>query len=108
MRGIRRISQLSQSVTPDAQATLFPQPEPSLYQEKVELIIARYVYYLTHGDGGILLKTEQVLTKLSKEFFISTGRISDILVEHADTIAKQRKEPRKIPWYKSKWTHLVW
>ena len=102
-RGKQKLKQLSATIQPE-QVTLFPPPEETnLYDEKVKLLCHRYCFYLTNTA-----KRDEILNKLSKEFFISTGRIADILVEQTDTIKAIRTEAPKKSWFQMQWAHLVW
>lgn len=51
---------------------------------------------------------DKILLALENEFFISTGRIADIIGEHETEVAKMRKDPPKKEWYKIQWSHIVW
>lgn len=102
-RGKRKFQALNNSILPETQAALFPQLPTNHYEEKVELLIARYTFYITNGT-----RRDEILSKLEKEFFISSGRISDILISKSDEIKKLQSEAPKPSWFKMKWTHLVW
>lgn len=107
MRGIHKLKKLTQS-TSNEQIALFPeQEEPSLYEKKVALLIARYCYFATL-KGSEAMQYSDMLKKLEGEFFISTGRIADILTERAKEISDLRKQALKPSWFKIQWTHLVW
>lgn len=104
MRGKRIIKELSTTILPEQ--TLFPEKETSLYEEKVKLLTARYYYYLNVHEPR--MRYEEILTTLSKEFFVSTGRIADILTDNTDEILQLRKDAPKHSWFKLNWAYLVW
>lgn len=103
LRGKHKLKALTDSIQPAEQTLLFPAEETTLYDEKVKLLIARYCFYL-----GNTPNYQDILTKLSKEFFISTGRIADILVSKSDEIKALKNNAPKQSWYKVQWAHLVW
>lgn len=107
-RGKHKISVLHQQVMPEQQATLFPEQQKTLYEKKVAAITARYFYYITNKVDGKSLLQDEILIRLSQEFFLSTGRITDILVDNATEITKLRTQAPKPSWFKTNWAHLVW
>ncbi len=108
MRGKNRFKQLTKTIIPEDQPALFPvEEEISLHDKKVKLLIARYCYYITL-TGPEAMIYDNILKKLEEEFFISTGRIVDLLTENAEECNKLRKEAPKKAWYAIQWTHIVW
>lgn len=103
MRGRYKLRELQETEThqPATGAT-------TLYAEKIELICARYVYYNTFGIDGKKPSIETTLSTLSREFFISTGRIADIITRNTEKVASIRKEKPEKKWYQQRWIHIVW
>ncbi len=74
-----------------------------MYEKKVEAIVARYYYFLTNH-----VRYDEMLVKLSEEFFLSTGRIADILSEKTEAVQKLRQEPPPKKWFQTNWSHIIW
>lgn len=102
MRGKYKFKALAASAVPAK--VVKAEPKVSLRDKKMELLTARYVYYLTHKKIAL----EDILTRLSAEFFISTLRITELLVEHTSLINNLRRKPPEVSWYKQQWSHLIW
>ncbi len=45
---------------------------------------------------------------LEKEFFISTGRIADIIAKQIPALQALRKQSPRREWFKTNWRHLSW
>lgn len=102
MRGKQKFKALTASAVTTKAVKV--EPKISLRDKKMALLTARYVYYLTHKRIGL----EDILDRLSAEFFISTLRIADLLVEHTGLINNLRRKPPEVSWYKQQWSHLIW
>lgn len=76
--------------------------------EKIALMAARYVYYSTYGDTNGKMVMEEVLTRLSKEFFLSTNRIANILTDNAHLIDNLRRKAPDKKWFRQEWSYWVW
>lgn len=105
LRGKRKLKDISTSVAPE----LFQETKEEIvlsdYEKKVELLTARYYYYLAvNKQGNIVL----ILEKLQKEFFISSNQITNIIEKNTDSIKQLRAIAPKPDWFKSKWSHIVW
>lgn len=102
MRGKRVIQQVAAAINKE-QGSLFPEPKTSLYEEKVKLLIARYYHYNEQQ-----IKYDQILLKLQDEFFISTGRIADIISERVEDVKELRERKPEKKWFATQWAHLIW
>jgi hypothetical protein len=105
LRGKHKMKAINGAMEPGHQATFTNEGEghTTLYDEKVRLLTARYYY---HNNN--LKNYEQALVALAKEFFISTGRIADIIAGQIPTLQALRKMAPKKAWFKSNWGHMVW
>lgn len=77
----------------------------SLYDDKIELLVARYYYLRTVEKSA---SNEEILVRMRAEFFISTNYIAILLSKHVGQIQQLRKEAPKKEWFRMKWAHLVW
>jgi len=103
MRGKHLIKQISDEIIPQAPPALFPE-DKTLNDKRNELLIARYYFYLSERKHT----TDMILLKLQEEFFISTGRITDILKEKTPAIQELRKQKPEKAWYRQLAAHFVW
>lgn len=102
MRGKHTLKRLGETIAPHTVLQAAP-AEKTAFEKKVELMVARYYYYNTQG-----LHYDKILEKLSDEFFLSTGRVADILVSKTEEIKKLRQTQPQKSWFATKWTHLLW
>ena len=103
MIGKNKIRDISNAIIP-LQASLFQQePETTLYEKKVKLILVRYYYYLLNKSDF-----NEILLLLQEEFFISSKRIADIIAENADEVKKIRTQAPKKEWFKTIASHIIW
>ncbi len=104
LRGKRKIKAITAVMaTSEQEDIISPKESRSLYDEKVKLLTARYYYY-----NNKLKNYEKVLQMLEKEFFISTGRIADIIAKQIPVLHALRDQAPKREWFKTNWRHLTW
>lgn len=102
MRGKHTLKRLGESIELPA-VVAAPTAEKSAHEKKVELMVARYYFYTTQQYAY-----DKILEKLASEFFLSTGRVADILVSKTEEIKKLRQTQPQKSWFATKWTHLLW
>ena len=104
-RGSRKIAQLTQSLFPEECSPEVD--EKTLYEDKVQAICARYIYYVMQAKERKITYPD-ILKILEKEFWISSRRVADIICNNAPEIQKLRTNPPKKSSYQQHWSHINW
>ena len=83
VRGVKKIKLLNENaITPPPEG----KGEASNYDNKTRCLIYRYIYH-----SSKIKKQDEILQTLQKEFFLSSGRIADILIENSEHIKTARR-----------------
>ena len=104
--GKNKLASFTRSLFPDT-VPVPPTEDKNLYEDKINAICARYLYYIMQPRDK-RLTYDEVLKILEKEFWISTRRIADIIVNNEDIVQTLRKEEKPKSHFKTQWSHLVW
>ena len=103
-RGKHRLKAISRAIAPEQYTKTAATERPAkLYAEKVRLVAARYYYYTTLSKNY-----EEILRMLEQEFFISSGRITDIIEQQIPALKVLRKQAPDKQWFRKQWGHLKW
>lgn len=75
-----------------------------LHDLRNECLVARYYFYGKFTDK----RYSKILEDLSREFFLSTVTIPEVLDENFESLNELRNQQPTESFFKKKWPHLVW
>ncbi len=107
MRGVRKLSGVSKSLFPEPQQKETTEEAASLYDQKVSLLCARFVWY-AQNSNKTKLTTQNILIALEKEFFISGRTISDIIQSQEQHCTAIRNNPATLTNFKRQYPGFTW
>jgi len=88
----------------DATEVQQPDAKPKLVIQKYETIMYRYYYYIRFHK----MPFDKALIQLEQEFYISSGRIADVLVGYAGAMKKITKAAPTLQQLNEKYPHYSW
>jgi|GEM_PF-3064658 len=103
--GAKKLQRLSRELFPEDAVAATHDHDNSAYEDKVQAICARYVYYKQQRLPN-LVTYDQILKKLEREFWLSSKQITNIICSNPKKV-EEAKEKKK-EWFRINWAHLVW
>jgi hypothetical protein len=75
-----------------------------LNDNRNEALLARYYWYGRFTTNRYPI----ILTNLSREFYLSTRTIQDLIQEDYTILQRLKKEQPPLSYFKGRWPHIVW